>query len=112
MEKTLFNQTAVTRRDDPIGSHVAADKMNADNRKKLNRQLLAVLKAVRDYPGHTAKQLGEIMAESGRGQYGWAWRRSKQLEDLDYICRDPHPKQHELICYITHRGESVLDSLD
>ncbi len=93
---TLFNQ-ATARRDDPIQSHIAADKMNKSYTVLADR--IQVLTWIARSPGMTAKQIDVVLE-------GKAHRRAGELETLGLITRDKSGSEMKL--YITEKGQEIL----
>lgn len=105
----LFNlKPAKARRTDPETSHIAAAKYQHSGRP--TKDAVRVLKAIKDNPGSTAKELD--------ARERWelvAHKHIYKLLDLECIAR-PSRKRCEatgsvaLQCYITEHGIWVLDN--
>jgi len=99
MNKLVNALFAQARRQDPIQSHLAADRKNKSGTLSSDRKW--VLFAVKTRPGKTAKQLDEIYSFKGI-----AHRRMKELESMGYVRREKNGR--EMKCFITLEGMKML----
>lgn len=95
---TLFDTPATARRNDPVQSHMAADRKNRS--QTLGPDRLAVLEAVSEHPGFTAKQLDVFLNQK-------AHRRAKELADMGLITRDETGP--EMTMFITEKGKRQIE---
>ena len=99
-----FHGIAKCRRSDPMTSYKAADSMNTDKAKRLNERQDAVLRALQENNGITAKALGKIMGQASPERYSYPHKRMRELESLGYIRRFAGKNSQELECFITEAG--------
>ncbi len=111
MTKQLLLDLEKPRRDHPIGSHVRADNMNADNKKKLSERAIEVLKLVAEYPGRTAAELGKIMSKDNPAKYEWPHKIMKRLVDAELVYRkcDLNSNRKEMVCWLDNKGVIFLN---
>lgn len=106
---------AVARKDDPVKSHEAADKLNADGAKGLRSSQKDALQCVNAFGGRTAKSMGlssacmylGISLSRGENFLDVATnpqRRMSELISMGYVTRD-----EEGICTITPEGKAELN---
>ena len=89
-------ETAYTRTDDPLSSHIAAATVN------VSKDELYVLELVSRLPGNTAKEL-DFIADNGRPH-----RRMFGLWNKGLVTREAVGKSRELRCTITDAGRKAL----
>lgn len=97
---------ARSRKEHPVSSHLAAERMNANGRKGLNQQQRIVLRALKENNGATAKQLGKVMARTDMDRYSWPHKRLKELKNLGFVHREDG--YNEFLCFITDAGAKYL----
>ncbi len=106
MQQAMIDFSAKARATDPITSHIAADTMNKGF--KLTKQRLAVLRAVQNHPGYTAKGIGVEVEYTG-GKAEWAHKRMKDLEDAGLVERRWIDGMKEFTCKCTPKGIKALE---
>jgi len=102
--KKRYGPPARARRDDPIQSDMAADRMNSTGQTHYER--VRVLKALRLHGRSTAKRLDIIMPIAEEKWDGWAHRRMKELEDMGLVERTKTGR--EMVCSLTKAGRKEL----
>ncbi len=89
--------------------------MNADNKKKLSKQAIEVLKLLPKYPGCTAQELGLFMSRNNFAKYEWPHKIMKRLVDAELVKRTIDMRENnnrkQLRCYITWKGVEFLKGL-
>ena len=106
MKQALLDFSAKARAKHPITSHIAADTMNKGC--KLTKQRLAVLRAVQNHPGYTAKGIGVEVEYTG-GKAEWAHKRMKDLDDAGLVERKWIDGMKEFTCWCTPKGIKALE---
>jgi len=116
--ETLFPNIAKAKRNDPVTSHEAADKLNkGDNLKKAQREALQMLSR---HNGNTAKDIGIRTAWMHHGGNYATWETVKSIIRISKV---PQKRMSELValgyaeikvvnkkrlCYITDAGREKL----
>ena len=95
---------AKARNTDPVSSHIAAD----DVTPKLSKRRRAVLVALKENDGVSAKQLGAIMAQSYIQAYEWPHKRIGELVEMGFVERHLETGEKEMLCWITVKGLEYL----
>lgn len=79
--KGLLADLPRSRATDPDTSHEAADQIRRTG--ELGRQQLAVLDAVRRWPGRTSAELGKLIADDlGQDATRWRYTVARRLPEL------------------------------
>ncbi len=106
MKQAMIDFSAKARATDPITSHKAAERANKGG--KLTEQRLAVLRAVQNHPGYTAKGIGAELEYQGY-KSSWAHKRMKDLDDAGLVERKWINSMKERTCWITPKGIKALE---
>jgi len=110
--KGVINElSAKARKDDPVQSHMAADRVNKGG--KLPCQRLLVLRYLRRLQPCTAKNIDYLMnlRTHHDKRNNLAHRRMRELETMGLVKRqgkENDKKLREMICSLTAAGEKFL----
>ena len=96
------HEPAHTRRDDPLSSFIAAEKVN------VTKDELLVLRLVRNYPGRSARFLNGLAGQICDGRTDKPSKRMSGLETKELVTRTAIGDSKELHCQITGKGKKLL----
>ncbi len=102
---TLFDERV--RRESPASSYKRADEL--DRSVKLTKQMLTVLRFVKQYAGKTAQELGVIMMRVlGVEWFETPHKTISRMEQAGWVRREMPANERAYKCYITESGKAVL----
>ena len=105
MNQLQLDFSAKARKNDPVQSHAATDRMNAT--VALSQQRKFVLHEVKVREPCTAKVIDGLLDNRGI-----AHRRMRELEKMGLVRREQYDHNgkslKEMLCYLTPKGEQFL----